>query len=39
VKNLSSLLEPVVIVFVGAIVGVIVMAIMMPFFNMVQVIG
>lgn len=39
VKNLSSLLEPIVIVLVGAIVGVIVLAIMMPFFNMTQVIG
>ncbi len=38
VKNLSSLLEPAVIVGVGSIVGVIVLAIMMPFFNMANVI-
>ncbi|MFZ4461068.1 MAG: type II secretion system F family protein [Patescibacteria group bacterium] len=38
IKSLSSLLEPVVIIVIGAIVGVIVLAIMMPFFNMVQVI-
>ncbi len=38
VKSLSSLLEPIVIIVIGAIVGVIVLAIMMPFFNMVQVI-
>lgn len=39
VKSLSSLLEPIVIVVIGGIVGVIVLAIMMPFFNMVQVVG
>ncbi|MDQ1344309.1 MAG: hypothetical protein QG650_1029, partial [Patescibacteria group bacterium] len=38
VKNLSSMLEPVVIVGVGGIVGTIVLAIMLPFFNMVNVI-
>ena len=38
VKSLSSLLEPVVIIVVGAIVGVIVLAIMLPFFNMAQVV-
>lgn len=38
VKNLSSMLEPMVIVGVGGIVGTIVMAIMLPFFNMVNVV-
>jgi type IV pilus assembly protein PilC len=38
VKNLSSMLEPLVIVVVGGIVGTIVMAIMLPFFNMVNVV-
>ncbi len=39
VKSLSSLLEPVVIIVIGAIVGVIILAIMMPFFNMAKVIS
>ena len=39
VKNLNSLLEPLVIVIIGAGVGVIVLAIMMPFFNMAKVVG
>jgi type IV pilus assembly protein PilC len=39
VKNMSSLLEPIVIIVVGGIVGVIILAIMMPFFNMAKVIG
>ena len=39
VRSLSALLEPIVIIVIGAIVGVIVLAIMMPFFNMVKVIG
>ncbi len=38
VKNMSSMLEPIVIVGVGGIVGTIVMAIMLPFFNMVNVV-
>lgn len=38
VKNLSSMLEPIIIVVIGGIVGVIIMAIMLPFFNMVNVI-
>lgn len=38
VKNLSSMLEPAVIVGVGGIVGTIVLAIMLPFFNMVNVV-
>lgn len=38
VKNLSSALEPAVIVCVGGIVGTIVLAIMLPFFNMVNVV-
>ncbi len=38
VKNLSSMLEPVVIVGVGGIVGTIVLAIMLPFFNMANVV-
>lgn len=39
VKNMSSLLEPVIIMLVGGIVGVIILAIMMPFFNMAKVIN
>ncbi len=39
VKNLNALLEPVVIIVIGAGVGVIIMAIMMPFFNMAKVVG
>jgi type IV pilus assembly protein PilC len=39
VKNMSSLLEPVIIILVGGIVGIIILAIMMPFFNMAKVIG
>lgn len=38
IKNLSSMLEPVVIVGVGGIVGTIVLAIMLPFFNMANVV-
>lgn len=38
VKNLSSMLEPIVIVGVGGIVGTIVLAIMLPFFNMANVV-
>lgn len=38
IKNLSTLLEPVIIVFIGVIVGFIVLAILMPFLNMVKVI-
>ncbi|USN59538.1 MAG: type II secretion system F family protein [Candidatus Peribacteria bacterium] len=37
VKNLSTAIEPLVIVGVGLIVGTIIMAIMLPFFNMVNV--
>ena len=32
--NMSSMMEPVIIVIVGALVGTIVVAIMMPFFQM-----
>ncbi|NDK08321.1 hypothetical protein EOM39_03665 [Candidatus Gracilibacteria bacterium] len=39
VKNLSTAIEPLVIVFVGSIIGTLIMAIMLPFFNMVNVIG
>ena len=39
VKNMSSLLEPIIIILVGGIVGVIILAIMMPFFNMAKVIN
>lgn len=39
VRNLSSMLEPIIIVVIGGIVGVIIMAIMLPFFNMVNVVG
>ncbi len=38
IKSLSSMIEPVIIVGIGGIVGVIIMAIMLPFFNMVNVI-
>lgn len=38
VKNLSTAIEPIVIVWVGLIVWTIIMAIMLPFFNMVNVI-
>lgn len=38
IKNLSTLLEPMIIVFIGIIVGFIVLAILMPFLNMVKVI-
>ncbi|MDP5039112.1 MAG: type II secretion system F family protein [Candidatus Gracilibacteria bacterium] len=38
VKNLSTIIEPLVIVMVGGIVGTMVMAILLPFFNMVNVV-
>lgn len=38
VKNLATAIEPIVIVAVWAIVGTIIMAVMLPFFNMVNVI-
>lgn len=38
IKGISSMIEPVIIVGIGGIVGVIIMAIMLPFFNMVNVI-
>jgi len=38
VKNLSTAIEPIVIVVVWAIIGTLIMAIMLPFFNMVNVI-
>lgn len=38
VKWLSNVIEPVVIIFVGAIVGTMIMAILLPFFNMVNVV-
>jgi len=38
IKGLSSMIEPIIIVGIGGIVGVIIMAIMLPFFNMVNVI-
>ena len=34
VANIMSALEPIIIVFVGGMVGVIVLAIMMPFFEL-----
>ena len=37
VKNIGTAIEPIVIIWVGAIVGTIIMAIMLPFFNMVNV--
>lgn len=38
IKGISSMIEPIIIVGIGGIVGVIIMAIMLPFFNMVNVI-
>ena len=38
IKNISSMIEPIIIVGIGGLVGVIIMAIMLPFFNMVNVI-
>lgn len=38
IKGISSMIEPIIIVGIGWIVGVIIMAIMLPFFNMVNVI-
>ncbi|MDP2090111.1 MAG: type II secretion system F family protein [Candidatus Gracilibacteria bacterium] len=38
VKNMQTAIEPIVIVVVGAIIGTLIMAIMLPFFNMVNVI-
>lgn len=38
VKNLSTMIEPVVIILVWSIVGTMVMAILLPFFNMVNVV-
>jgi type IV pilus assembly protein PilC len=38
VKNVQTAIEPIVIIFVGGIVWVLIMAIMLPFFNMVNVI-
>jgi type IV pilus assembly protein PilC len=38
VKNLSTAIEPIIIVLVWAIIWTLIMAIMLPFFNMVNVI-
>jgi len=38
VKNIQTAIEPIVIVWVWAIIGTLIMAIMLPFFNMVNVI-
>ncbi|MDD5769497.1 MAG: type II secretion system F family protein [Candidatus Gracilibacteria bacterium] len=38
VKGLSNIIEPIVIIIVGSIVGTMVMAILLPFFNMVNVV-
>ncbi|MDD3145432.1 MAG: type II secretion system F family protein [Candidatus Gracilibacteria bacterium] len=38
VKNIQTAIEPLVIVIVGGIIGTLIMAIMLPFFNMVNVI-
>lgn len=38
VKNIQTAIEPIVIVGVGVIIGTLIMAIMLPFFNMVNVI-
>lgn len=37
IGNLMTMLEPFIIVFIGAIVGTIVVAIMLPFFNLAKV--
>jgi type IV pilus assembly protein PilC len=37
VKNIGTAIEPIVIIWVGLIVGTLIMAIMLPFFNMVNV--
>jgi type IV pilus assembly protein PilC len=39
VKGLSSLLEPIIIVFLGTVIGGIVVAMYMPIFKMGQVVG
>ncbi|ATU05245.1 hypothetical protein BKN14_02195 [Candidatus Gracilibacteria bacterium HOT-871] len=38
VKNIQTAIEPLVIIIIGVIVGTLIMAIMLPFFNMVNVI-
>ncbi|MDD2907691.1 MAG: type II secretion system F family protein [Candidatus Gracilibacteria bacterium] len=38
VKNIQTAIEPLVIIIVGGIIGTLIMAIMLPFFNMVNVI-
>lgn len=38
VKNIQTAIEPVVIIWVGLVIGTIILAIMLPFFNMVNVI-
>lgn len=37
IKNIQTAIEPIVIVLVGGIVGTLILAIMLPFFNMVKV--
>ncbi|MDD4151888.1 MAG: type II secretion system F family protein [Candidatus Gracilibacteria bacterium] len=39
IKNLATAIEPIVIIGVGGIVGTMIMAILLPFFNMVNVVG
>jgi len=38
VKNIQTAIEPIVIICVGLIIGTVILAIMLPFFNMVNVI-
>jgi len=38
IKNISAMLEPAIIIVLGVVVGTIVMAIMLPFFNMMNVV-
>lgn len=38
IKNLSAMLEPVIIMILGVVVGTMILAIMLPFFNMVNVV-
>jgi len=38
IKNLSAMLEPIIIMVLGVVVGTMILAIMLPFFNMVNVV-
>ncbi|MEQ9263603.1 MAG: hypothetical protein RLN81_00155 [Balneolaceae bacterium] len=39
VEGLTSIIEPILIVFIGAILGVIIVALYLPIFEMVNVVG